>query len=311
MEGFGHMSETLDRTTAAKKTTIIGMLVNVVLLCLKLFVGFIGNSAALIADAIHSLSDFVSDIVVLVSFRFTSKPADEKHNYGHGKIETISAVIVGVILLFLGFTLIKESATTIYNFFFNEEEITLPKTIVLYVIIVSLISKELLFRYTIKVGKKINSDAIIANAWHQRSDALSSIAAFIGISLALILGPNFAVLDPVASFVVSLFVLKVGVQIILTSYNQLVDASLDAEQLKSIEELINSVSEIRGFHNIKTRKIGYYISVDVHIFVDKHLNVEEAHDIASELENKFYKEFGEETFVSVHVEPYDENYNKK
>jgi len=304
------MESTIGREKAAQKVTLIGMLVNLILVIFKFTAGLLGNSSALLADAIHSLSDFVSDIIVIIGFKITAKPADEDHNYGHGKVETISAVIIGLLLIFLSIALFRTSGTDIFQFFFKGKVLDVPKSFVLYAVVASIILKEILFQITKKVGKKINSDAVLANAWHHRSDALSSIAAFIGIVLAVSFGEKFAVCDPIASFVVSIFIFKVGLSIILTSYKQLIDASLSNEEVIKIEEIINSIPEIKGFHNIKTRRIGYYVSIDVHIFVEKYLNVEEAHDIASSLENKIYDEFGKDTFISVHIEPYYPEYSK-
>lgn len=300
--------ENLLRKKEAQKITIYGMILNAFLVITKIITGILGNSAAVISDAIHSLSDFISDIVVIVGFKFTSKPADDKHNYGHGKIETVSAVIIGLLLIILAVLLIRSSVISIYNFFFHGKEIAIPKTYVLYIVLLSITTKEILYHVTRRVGKKINSEAIIANAWHHRSDVFSSVAVFIGIVLAIILGKDFAVCDPIASFIVSLFILKVGFDIISSNVRQLIDESLTEEEIKLIEKLITSIPDIKGFHNIKTRRISYYVSIDVHIFVDRNLNVEEAHTIASTLEAKIFEEFGKETLISVHVEPYYPNY---
>jgi len=302
------MEKIIGREKAAKKITFYGMIVNLILLLGKIIAGFLGKSAALVSDGIHSLSDFISDIVVIIGFKITSKPADEKHNYGHGKVETISAAIIGLFLIIVSVTLLRSSATDIYNFFFHGKKIEVPKLYVIYVIIFSIIAKEILFHTTRLVGKKIKSEVLIANAWHHRSDALSSVAALIGVSLAIIFGKDFAISDSIASFLVSVFIFKVGFDIISTNYRQLIDESLSKDEVKTIEELIKSVSGIKGYHNIKTRKVGYYVSIDVHIFVDKALNVEQAHSIASALEDKIYEEFGKETFISVHVEPFYPNY---
>lgn len=301
------MEKTMSRENSARRITLIGMAVNTVLLIVKFTLGTIGNSAALVADAFHSLSDFVSDIVVIVGMRFTSKPADKSHNYGHGKIETLTTVFIGIVLVILSFTLLRDAVIDIYNFYVHDEPIKVPKSFVLIAVAVSIVAKEIMFRYTLKVGKSIKSDTIVANAWHQRSDALSSVAALIGISLAVIFGEKFAVADPIASAVVSLLVFKVGFSILTSSFNQLLDASLNDEELQKIKEIIEGVEGIKHYRNIKTRKIGYYISVDIHIEVNWRLNVIEAHDIATELENEILNEFGEETFISVHIEPYNED----
>jgi cation diffusion facilitator family transporter len=295
--------EHVERGKVAKKATIVGFLVNLFLLLLKFIIGIFANSAALISDAVHTLSDLVGDIIVFIGYRFTNKPADEKHNYGHGKIETIVSTIISMILIYLGYTILRNSVIVIYNFFVHDIPIVMPELIALIPVIVSIIAKELMFRYSFSIAKKIDSDTMKANAWHQRSDALSSVAALIGIGLALLLGEHFAVLDPIASFVVSLLILKVGYDIIKTSIAQLTDAALTQEDITKIDTIIQSVENIKSYGNVKTRKIGYYISIDVHIHLDPNLNVVEAHDIASELEEKFYAEFGNATLVSVHIEP--------
>lgn len=300
------MSVMIEREKSARQVTFFGMIINFFLIIFKFLSGVLGSSSVLIADAIHSLSDFVSDIVVIIGFKITAKPADRSHNYGHGKVETVSAVMIGILLIILSLSLLKSSGTDIYEFFYyKENKLDVPKGFVLYAVIASILLKEIAFQVTNKVGKKIKSETVIANAWHHRSDALSSVAALIGISLAIIY--DFAVWDPIASFIVSLFILKVGISISISSYKQLIDASLTEDEINKIESIIRGIEGIKGFHNVKTRRIGYYASIDVHIFVSKSLNVEEAHDIATILEDCICDEFGKETFISVHVEPFDES----
>ncbi len=302
------MDSMIGREKAAQKVTLFGMFINFLLVLIKFIAGIIGGSAALVADAIHSLSDFISDIIVIVGFKITAKPADESHNYGHGKVETISAVIIGLLLVILSFVLIGTSGFKIYQFFFKGKDIAVPKFYVLYVVVASIVLKEMLYRVTKIVGTRIKSEAVIANAWHHRSDALSSVAAFIGIVLAVSLGEHYAVCDPIASFAVSLFIFKVGLSIILSSYKQLIDASLSVAEVQQINDAISSIPEIKGYHNMKTRRIGYYVSIDVHIFVEKSINVEDAHNIATLLEVKLRETFGEATIINVHVEPYYVNF---
>jgi len=298
----------IKREKEAIKVTLYGMIVNFMLIIMKIVAGIFGKSSALISDAVHSLTDFITDIIILVGFKVTARPADEEHNYGHGKVETISAVGVGIFLIFVSVSLFINSVTNIYQFFFKGKTITVPHQFVLYILILSIIFKEISFRFTLHVGKKINSEAVIANAWEHRSDAIASIAALIGLTLAIVLGEKYAVCDPIAAGIVSLFIFKVAIEIILSSYQQLIDSSLTKEELERLENILKSIPDIKGYHNIKTRRIGYYVSIDVHIFVERTLNVEEAHDIATELEKKIYAEFGDETFISVHVEPFYPNY---
>lgn len=296
------------REKIANKITFIGMIINVLLVAIKLVSGICGKSVALISDAVNSLSDFIVDIIVIIGFRFTSKPADEKHNYGHGKIETITAVIIGIFLIIISVSLFISSGSDIYHFFHDGKKIAVPKTFVIIIIIISIIVKEILYHTTKAIGQKIKSDVLIAKAWDHRSDSISSLAALIGISLAIIFGKNFAVCDPIASLIVSFFIFRVGLNVLLANYKQLIDESLTNAEIDEIINIINSIKEIKGYHNIKTRRIGYYVSIDVHIFVDRDLNVEVAHGIASNLEAEIYKKFGKETFVSVHVEPFYPNY---
>ncbi len=301
------MEQMTNRGKEAQKITIIGMGVNFILAVIKFLAGLFGGSAALVADAIHSLSDFISDIVVIIGVKITSKPADEDHNYGHGKVETVSTVLIGIFLIVVSISLLRSSGLAIYRFFFKGEELTVPKFFVLYIVIISIISKEALYQMTKIVGKKIKNDAVIANAWHHRTDALSSVAALIGVLLAILLGKDYAVFDPIASVVVSILIFKVGLSIILSNMNQLIDAALKEEEVQKLKDILKSISDIKGYHKLKTRRLGYYISIDVHIFVEKNLNVLKSHDIATLLEDKIYQTFGKETIISVHVEPYDDD----
>jgi cation diffusion facilitator family transporter len=304
MKGFQlFMGQIFDRSKVAKKATLIGMVVNIVLLTLKVLIGLVGNSAALISDAAHTFSDFIGDIIVFIGYRFTSKPADAKHNYGLGKVETIVSVIIAMILFYIGYQLIRNSIKIVYQFYIHDVPIKIPRLISLIPVAISIIAKETMYHYSIRIAKKIDSDTMRANAWHQRSDALSSIAALIGIGIAIIFGKQFAIFDPIASFVVSLLILKVGYGIIKSSFQELLDVSLTDEEVQKIRNIIISMEQISSYGNIRTRKIGYYISVDVHIHVDPQLNVVEAHDISSKLEDKLYLEFGDETFISIHIEP--------
>ncbi|ERJ12941.1 cation diffusion facilitator family transporter [Haloplasma contractile] len=298
------MEELEFRHKQARRVTFIGMLINIILVFVKFIFGFFGKSQALIADAVHSLSDFLSDIVILISMRYTKKPADDDHNYGHGKFETLATVMIGLLLIIVGFSLLRENGLIIWNFLFKGATIQSPKFVALYGVFTSIILKEISFYMTIVVAKKTGNESLRANAWHHRSDSISSIAALIGIGIALIFGESFAVFDPIASLVVSLFIMKVGLDIILPGVNQLVEASLSNDELEKIKKMTDSVDGVLNFHDLRTRKIGHYIAIDVHIMVDPDLSIEEAHNIATYLEFDYKHEFGRHTLVVIHIEPY-------
>jgi cation diffusion facilitator family transporter len=288
----------------AGKITIVSFIINTLLSTLKLVVGFLGNSGALIADGVHSLSDLATDVIVFISLQITKKPADEKHNYGHGKVETVATVLVSVALFIAGFSIGKDGITKIVEFS-KGAEITIPTLMVVIVAGISLLIKETLFRFTITIGKKEGSDALIANAWHQRSDALSSLGVLIGVGGALILGQRFAFLDAAAQIVVSLFIFKAAYKILIPNIGQLVDASLDEEKIALIKSVFESHPRVQDYHHLRTRRIGSTKAVDVHILVDSKLDIRTAHDISTELESSLKAYLGENSLVSIHIEPND------
>ncbi|MDD5614496.1 MAG: cation diffusion facilitator family transporter [Candidatus Omnitrophica bacterium] len=291
-----------DRIKKANRITFIGLLVNIFLAAFKFIAGMTGRSSALIADAFHSISDFATDIVVLLGFKIVQKPADQSHNYGHGKVETISSVIIGIILGFVALNIFWNGAEKVYHIF-QGGYLLRPGWIAFYVAVSSVICKEILYRYTIKLGRDINSSAVIANAWHHRSDSLSSVGAILGVGGAIMLGERWRILDPIAAIIVSLFILKTAVKISKSGFNELIDASLAPEAENRILDIIRSVPGAENPHNIRTRKIGNYVAIDAHIHVDSGLNVSQAHDISTDVENKIKKEFGQDSFIYVHIEP--------
>jgi len=291
-----------ERLYKARRVTWIGMIWNVFLTILKFVVGFMARSSALIADAVHSLSDFASDISVLIGLKVASKPVDHDHNYGHGKFETLAAIIVGFMLFLAGIGILWNSIITIYDHF-TGVPIFQPGTIALYAIIASILVKEGLYRYTVISGKSLNSQVLIANAWHHRSDALSSIAVLIGVSGAILLGERWVILDPISAGLVSILILKVAAQSSYDSFNELMEVSLGKERQKEILALVAEVPGVSIPHNLKTRKIGNTVAIDMHIKVDKDLSIVKAHDISTLVENKLKEAFGAESFISIHVEP--------
>ena len=287
------------------RVTWVGLCVNLILTSFKLFAGIWGRSQAMIADAIHSLSDFATDIVVLIGFKVVSKPADMDHTFGHGRVETLVTFIVGVSLIIVaiwigwtGISTILKMVSGIYPYRI--------RWIALIAAMVSIITKEGTYRYTVRMGKQINSQAVIANAWHHRADALSSIATLIGIGGALILGERWHILDPIAAIVVCFFIVKVAVGISRGSILDLIDTAISKDKVDKIETIIKGVSGVIGVHDIKTRSIGHDIALDVHVTVNPMLTVAQGHAIATNIENELKNKLGNVGFISVHIEPHAE-----
>lgn len=293
-----------NRINKANRVTWLGLYINIALTLFKLMAGIFGKSAAMIADAFHSLSDFATDVVVLLGFRFIGKPIDKSHDYGHGKVETLTSAIIGIALFAVGLKIFWAGAHTIFHIY-QGAVIPKPGRIAFYAAIVSIITKEWLYRYTVKIGKSINSQAIIANAWHHRSDAFSSIGAMLGIGGAILLGEKWHILDPIAAVTVSFFILKTAITISLGGFSELLEVSLNDELEDRIISIARAVSGVVEPHDLKTRRIGNYIAIDLHINVDKNLNITEAHHLSVKVEKEIRAEFGEETFISIHVEPAD------
>ncbi|MDE6380819.1 MAG: cation diffusion facilitator family transporter [Muribaculaceae bacterium] len=284
------------------KVTIVGTVVNALLVAVKFVAGIVGRSSALVADAVHSLTDFISDIIVLVFVKISAKPRDAEHGYGHGKFETLATLIIGVLLAAAGIGLMINGISQVWDSL-HGTLLPEPTWIALVVAIISIVSKEILYRYTFREGKRLNSDAVIANAWHHRSDAISSIGTMIGIGGAMFLGEKWRILDPVAAIVVSFFIIKAGYDIIKPAINELLEASLPKEQTKEITEIIRSVKGVEGLHNLRTRKVGNAIAIDVHVKMDGDLRLTEAHEIASRIERAIRTRFGQKSMIYVHMEP--------
>lgn len=291
-----------DRTHSATRVTWTGFFVNLGLTLFKLVAGILGRSGAMIADAVHSLSDFGTDIVVLASFRFVDKPADQDHDYGHGKYETLATAIVGGVLLLAGAELLRSGLFRIWGVM-GGRKLDQPGWIALAAALVSIAVKEWLYRYTRKAGERVGSQALLANAWHHRSDALSSLGALVGIGGAVILGEKWRILDPLAAVTVSLFVVKAAFGILSGSIRELTEASLGAEVKEEILRMASSLDAVEQPHNLRTRRVGSSMAIELHIRVPGDMKVVDAHVVATELEEKIYRRFGESTMVSVHVEP--------
>lgn len=284
------------------RVTFMGGLVNVVLLVFKFVAGILGGSAAMIADAVHSLSDFASDIVVLVLVKLGSKPQDEDYDYGHGKFETLASVIIGLALLLVGVMLAYSGVVKIYHAF-RGEVLPQPGVIAFVAALVSIALKEWAFQFTVRVGRQVNSEAVVANAWHHRSDALSSIGTAVGIGGAILLGSQFSVLDPIAAVVVSFFIVKTAYGLISNALGELLEKSLSPdmeEEIKHIAESEESVSEV---HHLQTRRIGNGIAIEMHVRIPGETTLYTAHQHATSVERKLKARFGEQTHIGLHVEP--------
>ena len=295
-------SEKSSREKGIYKVTIVGSIVNFLLLVFKFFAGIAGHSAAMLADAVHSLSDFITDIVVIVFVRIAGKQEDKGHDYGHGKYETLATAIIGLLLLCVGFGIFWNGASSIYTFL-RGGQLESPGVVALVAALVSIVSKEILYQYTVIQGKKLNSQAVIANAWHHRSDALSSIGTAIGIGGAILLGDHWRVLDPVAAVVVSFFIMKVSVRLLIPCVDELLEKSLPEDVEKEIEQTVLSFPGVSQPHHLRTRRIGNYYAIELHVRMDGKITLEEAHSTATAIENKLKEMFGKGTHVGIHVEP--------
>ncbi|MBU0936347.1 MAG: cation diffusion facilitator family transporter [Spirochaetes bacterium] len=290
------------RISQANSITLWGSLANFLLTAFKLTAGILGRSTAMIADAIHSLSDFATDIVVVIGLQLAKKPRDSSHNYGHGKFETLVTAIIGIALLAVGAKLGWSAAERIIGFL-QGARLEQPGMIALIAAAASIITKELLYRATLRVGKKIGSQAVVANAWHHRTDALSSIGTLVGIGGAILLGEKWYVLDPLAGIIVSALIIKVGFDISKLSLNDLLEAAVDQKTEAKILEIIESVQGAHDPHNLMTRRIGNNVALDVHVRVNPALSIVEAHEVSTGIEKALREGLGQGTYISVHIEP--------
>lgn len=284
------------------RITWIGSIVNFLLLIFKFVAGFLGHSSALVADAVHSLSDFVTDIIVIVFVKISGKPEDEDHKYGHGKYETLATALIGLALFAVGVGLLAGGVTKVVEVI-KGAILPAPSIVALVAAAVSIVSKEILYRYTVRVGKNLNSQAVIANAWHHRSDAFSSVGTLVGIGGAIFLGEKWRVLDPIAAIVVSAFILKVAIDLIKPCVDELLERSLPFETERQILDIITSFPEISSPHHLRTRRIGNNYAIEVHIRMDGQTTLEDAHTVATNIERRLKAEFGPETHIGIHMEP--------
>ncbi|MBR5018504.1 MAG: cation transporter [Bacteroidales bacterium] len=284
------------------QVTLVGSAVNVLLTAFKFVAGILGHSAAMLADAVHSLSDFLTDLIVLVFVRISSKPADSRHDYGHGKFETLATALIGVALLIVAGGIIFHSAGSLVSWL-RGEDLPAPGKLALWAALISILFKELTFHYTIRKGRKLNSSVVQANAWHHRSDALSSIGAFVGIGGAILLGDRWTVLDPLASLIVGFFIVYAAWKLLKNCIDDLTEASLPDEVEKEILSIITSFPDVHDPHNLRTRRIGDHYAIEIHIRMDGNLPLVQAHERSHFIEKALKERFGPETHVIVHVEP--------
>ena len=292
----------MERCKEIYKVTLVGGAVNVILLLFKFVAGIVGHSAAMVADAIHSLSDFVTDVIVLVFVRISGKPEDKSHDYGHGKYETLAMTIIGMALLAVAIGIVYSGMTKIIAWA-NGTQLEAPGMLALWAALLSVLLKEGVYRYSMVKARQLNSQAVEANAWHHRSDALSSIGTAVGIGGAIFLGQRWTVLDPVASVIVGLFIVKVSVDLLRDGIGDLMEQSLPDVIEDEILGLVASLPDVAEPHELRTRRIGNHYAIELHILMDGDISLKEAHDKASEVEDLLRERYGEETHVAVHVEP--------
>jgi len=293
----------MDRIKEVYRVTIWGSVINVVLLILKFAAGILGHSAAMIADAIHSLTDFATDAVVLVCVTLGSKPVDKSHDYGHGKFETLATAVIALALLAVGVMICYSGVMKTYGAMVLGETLEQPGMVALIAAVVSIVLKEWAFRFTARVGRRCDSQAVMANAWHHRSDALSSIGTMFGIGGAIFLGPRWAVLDPLAAIVVSVFIVRASLGLIKQAVDELTDASLPEATENEIMEIAGQEEGVQEIHNLRTRRIGNSIAIDMHVRMLGSTTLFDAHQRATNIEHRLKDRFGTGTYVNVHLEP--------
>lgn len=278
------------------------MFVNIALFAFKLVAGIVGRSGAMVADAIHSASDFATDVVVLFFVRISSKPRDNDHKWGHGKYETLASLIIGVALLAVGVDILVESAEKI-KAVIEGEVLPRPGLIAIVAAALSIVTKEALYQYSVRVGRKTDSPSVVANAWHHRSDALSSIGALLGISAAYLMGEKWRIADPIAAVIVAALIVKVAVDLCRNAIAELLERSLPADIEEEILSIISATPSVHKPHNLRTRRIGSNIAIEVHIRVDGSMTVYDSHEISRDIEQRLRLRFGEYTAVAIHIEP--------
>lgn len=292
----------MGREKDIRRITLWGALTNIILTVGKIAAGIFGRSAAMIADGVHSLSDLLSDIVVLIFTHISSKGKDRDHSFGHGKFETLATLIVSVILVVTGADLMASGIKSIIGAI-NGEMIPKPGYIALVAAIASIAAKEILYHATVAVGKRTGSTVVIANAWHHRSDALSSVGSLVGIGGAILLGQKWTILDPLTSCLISIAIIVVAVKMALPSLAELLETSLPEEIEQEIIQTAAAVEGVNDIHDLRTRRNGMSFIIDAHIVVNPEISIVEAHDISTAVEDVLRAKYGPETQLSIHIEP--------
>lgn len=292
----------MNREKEIFKVTLVGSAANVLLTVFKFIAGIVGSSAAMTADAIHSLSDLLTDAVVLVFVRISGKPEDCGHDYGHGKYETLATTLIGLALATVAVGIGWKAATS-FLFWWRGGTLAAPGMLALWAAVVSIALKEIVYRYTVHYGRKLNSPAVEANAWHHRSDALSSLGTLVGIGGAILLGNRWTILDPLASLVVSFFILRVAWKLLKQGFDELMEASLPEDVENEILSIVSSFPNVQDPHHLCTRRIGNRYAIELHIRMDGNLPLSTAHSCTYEIESALKQRFGDTTHITIHVEP--------
>lgn len=293
----------MSRIAQLKHITILGAVVNLLLSALKLLAGIFGASAAMIADAVHSLSDLISDGVVLVMVHLGGQDADAEHDFGHGKFETLGTLLVAVLLIAVGISLCYHGIQEILAIFNSQSSIVnSPSWLAFWAALISIVVKEALYQWTYRVGKKLDSPVVMANAWHHRTDALSSVAALIGIGGAILLGGKWVILDPIVCVLISAFIVYIAIKMMAPAVSELLDASLPEAIEHEIETITLGVEGVEDIHELKTRRSGPEMLASLHLVVDGNISVHAAHDIATAVEHALRQRFGKMQ-ISIHIEP--------
>ena len=284
------------------RVTFIGLAVNLLLAGIKLAAGILGRSDAMVADAVHSFSDMATDVVVIAFAKISAKPKDEGHDYGHGKYETLATIIISLALAAVGTGILVNSIGAI-RVVVDGGLLPRPGTVALLAAAVSIVVKEILYRYTVREGRRVSSPSMIANAWHHRSDALSSLGTLAGIGCAYFLGDKWRIADPIAALVVAVFIFKIAFDLIRTGLDELLERSLPEDVEEEILRVVAANPEVREPHNLRTRRIGASIAVEVHVRVDGAMSVCRSHELTEDIERRLRARFGEGTMIAIHVEP--------
>ena len=292
----------MNREKEIFKVTLVGSAANVLLTVFKFVAGIVGHSAAMTADAVHSLSDLLTDAVVLVFVRISGKPEDCGHDYGHGKYETLATTVIGIALAVVAVGIGWKAVESLL-FWYRGGTLPAPGMLALWAALVSVALKELVYQYTVRRGKALNSPAVEANAWHHRSDALSSLGTLLGIGGAILLGNRWTVLDPLAGLVVAFFILRVAWKLLKGGFDELMEASLPDEVEREIITIVTSFPDVRDPHHLRTRRIGSRYAIELHIRMDGAMTLAESHARTCEIEQALKARFGATTHITLHVEP--------